>query len=212
MEKINSIEDVLSRIEDIRASLKFSDEIFPLLSDLFLFLRDTVPLMLEANKSITASTEKLPTAANNIEDVTKATEVATHEVMDKLDHITASLEKVYDELKEQKISEEQLSNIELAKNNAMEIVFALQFQDIVAQKLEHTSRILSAVYDNFMDLFKSFVKMKERTSLGKEIINAIENECNVKVSKEKAENFDSKTEDIVRDQGISQNDIDKLFN
>ena len=115
-------------------------------------------------------------------------------------------------MKEQKISEEYLSKIEIAKNNANEIIFALQFQDIISQKLEHTSRILSAVYENFMELFDSFVKMKERTSLGKDIINAIENECNVAMRQEKTDKFNKQTEDKIRNQGISQADIDKLFN
>ena len=211
MTTISSIEDVLKRIEDIRDSLKFSDEILPLLSDLFLFLKDTIPLMLEANMSIKESTDKIPTASENIENITKTTELATNEVMDKLDTISNVLGELYKDLKDQNVSEDQLAKVEMAKSNANEIVFALQFQDIISQQLEHTNRILSAVYERFMDLFKSFVRMKERTTLGKEIINAIESECNVTVLKDSREEFDKKTEDVIRNKGISQDDIDKLF-
>jgi len=211
MSKINSIDDVLTRIEDIRNSLKFSDEILPLLSDLFLFLKDTVPLMLEANISIKESTDKIPTATDNIESITKTTEVATHEVMDKLDAISAVLGELQNDLKEYNVPGEQLSKIETAMSNANDIVFALQFQDIISQQLEHTNRILSAIYDRFMALFRSFMKIKEQTTLGKEIINAIESECNIAVSNENKVKFDSQTKDVIRKDGISQEDIDKLF-
>jgi len=211
MSKINSIDDVLTRIEDMRSSLKFSDEILPLLSDLFLFLKDTVPLMLEANISIKESTDKIPTATDNIESITKTTEVATHEVMDKLDAISGVLVELHTELKEQNSPEEQLSKIEMAKANANDIVFALQFQDIISQQLDHTNRILSAIYERFMALFKSFMQIKEQTTLGKDIISAIENECNVAISNDGKDNFKKSTEDVIRKDGISQEDIDKLF-
>ena len=48
-------------------------------------------------------------------------------------------------------------------------------------------------------------------NFGKEIINAIENECNVALTPDGKEQFDKKTEDVIRKDGISQDDIDKLF-
>ena len=90
MNNISTIDDVLNRIEDIRDSLKFGDEILPLLSDLFMFLKDTIPLMLEANISLKESANKIPTASENIESISKTTELATNEVMDKLESLSFS--------------------------------------------------------------------------------------------------------------------------
>lgn len=212
MKNINNIDDVLNKIEDIRSSLKFGDEILPLLSDLFMFLKDTIPLMLEANVSIKDSTNKIPTATENIESVSKTTETATHEVMDRLDSLSESLSVLHDSLSENNGFAKQVELIEKAQNDTTEIVYALQFQDIVSQQLEHTNRILSAVYNKFMDLFNSFIKMKNSTTLGKDIISAIEKECNQAITQESKDHFEKQTEDLIRSNGISQEDIDKLFN
>lgn len=212
MKDLKNIDDVLKKIEDMRDSLKLSDEILPLLSDLFKFLKDTIPLMLEANISLRESTDKIPTATENIQNISKTTESATHEVMDKLDSLSESLNKLSDSISKSNGSSNSLELIEKAQNDTNEIVYALQFQDIISQQLEHTNRILSAIYDKFMDLFKSFIKMKENTTIGKDIISAIEQECNLSVSEDSKQYFEKKTEDTIRSNGISQEDIDKLFN
>lgn len=212
MKDLNNIDDVLSKIEDIRDSLKFGDEILPLLSDLFKFLKDTIPLMLEANISLKDSTNKIPTATENIENVTKTTESATHEVMDKLEGLSVILNDLNKSIKNTDGSDKHQALINKALNDTNEIVYALQFQDIISQQLEHTNRILSAIYQKFMDLFKSFVKIKNGTTLGRDIILAIEKECNFAVTDENKKYFDDLTQDIMRKDGISQEDIDKLFN
>ncbi len=212
MKNLSNIEDIINKIQDIRDSLKFSDEILPLLSDLFMFLKDTIPLMLEANVSLKESTSKIPTAKKNLESITKTTETATHEVMDKLDSVMEILGTLQKSLTGVNGNDDNLKLIEKAQDETNEIVYALQFQDIVSQQLDHTNRILGAVYEKFMELFKSFIKIKNGTTLGKDIISAIENECNVAVATESKEYFDKNTEDIIRKDGISQDDIDKLFN
>lgn len=211
MKNISTIDDVLSRIEDIRDSLKFGDEILPLLSDLFMFLKDTIPLMLEANISLKESANKIPTASENIESISKTTEMATNEVMDKLESLSNVLNTLQSSLDSQNGDGQHHELIEKAKNDTNEIMYALQFQDIISQQLEHTNRILAAIYQKFMDLFKSFIKIKNGTTLGKDIISAIEKECNVAVAQDSKKYFDKETEDKIRKDGISQEDIDKLF-
>ena len=66
MADINNIDDVLKKVEELKDSLQFSGEMFPLISDVFVFIKEIVPLLLEANSSIKESTGKIPTATENL--------------------------------------------------------------------------------------------------------------------------------------------------
>ena len=209
---IKSIDDVLNKVDQIRESLRFSDEIFPLLSDLFTFLKETIPLMLEANVSIRESTSRLPDATNNLNKVSETTAEAATQVMDKLDEVLAQLDELSDSIKSDSEKETQLAKIEDIHNEASEIIFSLQFQDITSQQLEHTHRILQAVNEKFMHLIRSFGHIKATTLLGKDVVAAIEKECEREAAEENKKFFEDRTQDIIRiNNGVSQDDIDNLF-
>ena len=192
--EINNIDDVLVKVDQIRESLRFSDEIFPLLSDLFKFLKDTIPLMLEANVSIRESTSRLPDATNNLNKVSETTAEATNQVMDKLDEVLAQLDELRDSVEEGVEKEAQLDKIDNIHNEASEIIFSLQFQDITSQQLEHTHRILQAVNDKFVDLVRAFGKIKATTLLGKDVVAAIENEYEREAAEKNKNFFEERTQ------------------
>jgi len=89
-----AIDDVLLKVEQLHKSLQMGEEIFPIINDLFKFIKEIIPLMVEVNTFMKSSSQKIPTASENLNNVSKTTELATHEVMDKLDVITAKLEKL----------------------------------------------------------------------------------------------------------------------
>lgn len=210
MTNVNGLNDVLVKIENMRETLKFSNDMLPLLGDLFVFIKDMIPLMLEANVSVRDSASHLPRATENIEQVSKTTETATHEVMDKLDVILSELSTLSGELKAENVKESATARIDAIQNTATEIIYALQFQDITTQQLEHTTRILVAVNEKFGNLFQSFGKMKSNTSLGQDVIQAFEKEYN-RIKNTDIEDFKKKTEDTIRKSSFSQDDIDALF-
>jgi len=211
MDKIKNIDDVMVRLEELKSSLNFSTEIFPLFSDIFLFIKDIIPLMLEANASLRESTKKIPTASESLNDISQATELATNQVLDKLDDITNEMENLKNKISSGTSKKEQIKLLDKMQNETSEIVYAFQFQDITTQKLEHVNRILEAIYDKFMVLFKSFKKLKDNTDLGGQIIRAIENELDMLGDDKTKEYFDSKTEDVIHQNGFSQEDIDRFF-
>lgn len=211
MEKVNSIEDVLKKVEELRTTLKFSDEIFPLISDVFMFIREIIPLMLEANSSIKESTNQLPNATENITNVSKTTEMATNEVLDKLDYIMGKMEVLRNDIKNGGESEGQLAILGDIQDKSSEIIYAFQFQDITTQQLEHVHRILEAIYEKFLTLFNSFNRLKSNSDLGGDVIRAIENELKGSTDKKNKEYFEKRTEDIIHQSEISQDDIDRFF-
>jgi len=206
LEKKTQLDEVLVRINDMRGFFKFGDEIIPFLSDLFSFLKGIIPLIAEMNNSLQDTAQKLPTASDRIEDVTKATEYATVEILDALDRISTSLENLQDH--KQDVQTEKINNMNEEIGN---IVTALQFQDITSQKLDHANKILSAIYEKFTGLFASLEAAKLSTSIGGQVLEAIENEADPTLREQEQATFQKKTEDKIHHEDISQDDIDSLF-
>jgi len=206
-----SIDDVLGGIETLRNSLRFSDEILPLISDLFVFLKDIIPLMLEANSSLRESTNKIPTASENLNKISEATEMAANEVMDRLETINAQLDELRLGVVGHARQDDLQKSIDNIQNSASEIILAFQFQDITTQQLEHVHRILEAIHLKFMTLIKSFTTLRSTSQLGKDVFGAIDSALHEKLDEESRKYFEERTQDIMRHNAISQDDIDQFF-
>jgi len=212
MSRINSIDDVIVHIEGIHKSMQFSGDLFPIISDLFRFIKDMIPLMLEANLSIKETTNHLPTATDNITSVSKTTENATHQVLDQLENIFTKLDLLKQKIDSEDSKEGKIALLDEISTEANEIIFAFQFQDITTQQLEHTSRILKAVYEKFSHLFGAFEKMRKNSDIGQEVVQAIEREFDKEKERRHKEFFDNHTADTMHHSAeITQEDIDSFF-
>ncbi len=199
--------EIFQKIAEMQDFLRIGDEVIPFLGDLFKFIQDVMPLMSEIQQSFTESSGKIPDAAQRLSDVTEATEMATHEIMDKLESINNGLEQVAT-----KVPEDTKKIVENMKNDAMDITFALQFQDITSQKLEHANRILQAINNKFTDLSKNSELIKVKTKVGERIMHELHLGADPEKTKKDKEMFDNETQDVIReDQNFSQDDIDALF-
>ncbi|MEA3285983.1 MAG: hypothetical protein U9Q77_01220 [Candidatus Marinimicrobia bacterium] len=206
MEKEKHLDQVLTRINDMRGFFKFGDEVIPFLGDLFSFLKGIMPLMSEMNNSLQDSAHKIPTASDRIDDVTRATEYATVEILDALDKISATLE-ILPEL----AKDNQTKSINMMHEEVANIVNALQFQDITSQKLAHANKILGAIYDKFTVLFASLEEAKMSTSIGKKVLEAIEEQVDPDARQREKDALDAETRDDIHHEAISQDDIDSMF-
>lgn len=211
MTKVKNIDDVLIKVEELRNSLRFSDEILPLISDMFLFIKDVIPIMLEANAFMKDGTKEIPVASENLNNISKTTETVTHEVLDKLDNVMEMLDRLSNDLTVQNVNAGTMASVNEIKNTASEIIYAFQFQDITTQQLDHVNRILQAIYEKFITLFQSFVKIRRHSDLGGDVFSAIENELKQIKSQESREYFDKRTMDHVHQNSISQEAIDSFF-
>lgn len=207
MSKDSSVSEIFQKIAEMQDFLRIGDEVIPFLGDLFKFIQDVMPLMSEIQRSFTDTSGKLPDATQRLHDVSHATEMATHEIMDKLESINTGLDKVSDALED-----ENKKIIDTLKNDVMDITFALQFQDITSQKLEHANRILEAINKKFMDLTENSEMIKVKTKVGERIMHELHLGPDPNKAKTDAEEFHKKTEDVIReDENFSQDDIDALF-
>ena len=199
--------EIFEKIAEMQDFLRIGDEVIPFLADLFKFIQDVMPLMSEIQRSFTDTSGKLPDATQRLNDVSQATEMATHEIMDKLESINNRLDKLSDSL-----PENEKASVDDVKNDVMDITFALQFQDITSQKLEHANRILNAINTKFTDLSKSSEQIKVKTKVGEKIMHELHLGPDPDKTKESSDTFHKETEDVIReDQSISQDDIDALF-
>jgi len=206
MDEFKDIDNVLDQINDIRTFLKSTDEQLPFLRELFQFIKDIIPLISDAKMSLLESTNTITTASNRINDVNLTTEMATHEILDKLDSISSKLSSLFkNDVPTQK---EKVDGIQ---NEIMDIIYALQFQDITSQKLGHAEKILNAIYERFVALFDFYDQIKKKSTLNKQLLSGIEKQELHRESQNNQAEFQDKIEDKVRHQGISQDDIDQLF-
>lgn len=205
MGKSENFDTVIDKIEEMRDFLKIGDEIVPFLTELFTFMKDVMPIMKEANSSLIDGSERIPTASDRIKDVDQTTEMATHEILDKLSTISEKLDALKEGLVEDKVTA-----IEDIKEDANSIIFSLQFQDITAQKLEHAARILSAIRKKFTKLSDRIAQVQVSSEIGKKIMQDITDTSDKKTQKE-LEEMEDETKDVIREGQIDQDDIDALF-
>ncbi len=209
MNKKNDFDSIVNKVSEMSDFFKFGGEVLPFLVELFRFLREIIPLMAEANISIQESTQKLTTASDNISKVSQNTEVATQQIMDKLDQITEKLNALPGADQESSPVQKGINEIQ---NDVFDIMNALQFQDITAQQLEHAHRILTAIYEKFKHIFKSVSKMDVNESFQEKLYSQFMEADNIQQMNDDNDNFNIKTADKVRTvANVTQDDIDNLF-
>ncbi len=195
------MERILERINELKALFIFGQRVIPFLEELFGFVQNIVPLMQEMNKSLRESSTKMPRAASQLNDVTRATELATNEILDILDDILFKLgevqsilnqsvdfyrkinrlERKLDRLlelnpeniatrgwiqKAKAIQDEKktllkafrktftrsLKQLNDVKENASNIMFSLQVQDITSQQIAAVNHLIESVRERIEQL------------------------------------------------------------
>lgn len=157
------------------------------------------------SKPIKESTENMPLAADHLASITKQTEFATTQILDKLDSMTErdnnTLELISEErtkLGQLKLNDSVDKTFEIIEktitddlNDSYEIMESLQFQDITSQRIGFITNLLNDVEHKLGTLLAA---LGEVTKL--------------KVF-EKKEHFDPKAE--YSDSKSKQKDIDKII-
>ncbi|MHB2147753.1 DUF3418 domain-containing protein [Calditrichota bacterium LG25] len=201
------LDQLMSRIDQLKKSLKTDDEVVTVVSDVLIFIEDLIPLMLEGNAFMRDTANKVPSATDNLTRINQATEMATKEVLERLERIMEQLESLKKDIIKEKDTLQNVKTVDDIQEEIHQIFYAFQFQDITSQQLEYVKRILKAINEKFMELFNSSLRLKGNTIFGKSIIEAIENETKKKLS----DDVLNDTKDIVRQNEITQESIDKYF-
>jgi hypothetical protein len=223
--------EIIQRINQIKDLFSFGEGIMPFLEELFVFLREATPMLNDVTKQVMQASGAMPGAADRLSSAVEETSDATYKIMRSAEDITntiADMKSMMAMLGEE--NEEMTNGLNEIQNRADTIMNALQFHDIVSQRLIEVQKTLVDLQVKMIQLFtrvyeldmEEGVRQNILRTMGvnptdlKKIIEAkIEQQANLtaKVDFEaKEEEYkQSKGMNKLSDQEISQTDIDALF-
>lgn len=163
MKQVNNMTELFDRLNDLKAVFKYGQKLIPIIQSIIDFMRDTVPLLEDINHSIADSTTKIPKAKDQITNVSSATELATTEILDLVDAISADVTNIEVTFKEVQQEEEDKIKIwnEIKKllpdsPEATELVGKMesgrQFVSKSGELIETFQRIKNDVYNITLSL------------------------------------------------------------
>lgn len=82
------------RVDELKDLFQYAQKVLKFFDELFQLYQDIIPLLDGINQSIEESTNKLPRASRGLNEVTKATEMATIEILDTLENLSKSIEDI----------------------------------------------------------------------------------------------------------------------
>ncbi len=85
------INEIIARINELRAVFVLGQRAVPFLEEVFVFLREIAPLLDEINDSIRETTASMPRATSQLKSVSEATKLATTEILDLADEVQDQL-------------------------------------------------------------------------------------------------------------------------
>jgi chemotaxis regulatin CheY-phosphate phosphatase CheZ len=182
MESAQNMQSIFQRLGDLKSFFLFGQKIIPTFQKIIDFMQDTIPLLENVNNSIHESTNKIPKAALQLNNVTNANEIATTEILDIVDGLFSdlgimgnSLNSLKSNLENQKeliakhegINLEQLGSandlmlndvesvnkvVNKIQEGMMNITISLQVQDITAQQLSSVNHLMQSIQEKLASL------------------------------------------------------------
>ena len=135
------IELLGSKLEELKGLFSVGEKLIPGIQSLVNFIKEMAPILVQINTSIEESNAKIPKATDHIVDVTNATEMATTEILDLIDIISATTAELSSSLSD--ISEKEMNGVKLL-NQLKELVSdnskAVELVDEISKNLTLTSQ------------------------------------------------------------------------
>lgn len=153
MIKKEDYNEILSRIKHIKSLFAFGEGILPFLEELFVFLKEVTPLLNEVSSNIMNTTGMMPDAALELDSAVEETSDATYRIMESVEQILVLLDEYQENTKNIEALKDVDSPVDDIRNKSMAIMNALQFHDIVSQKLVHVRKVLGEVQQRMLALF-----------------------------------------------------------
>ncbi|TAE29720.1 MAG: hypothetical protein EAZ92_05890 [Candidatus Kapaibacterium sp.] len=179
--RVGEINEMLHKTEELKALFVFGQRVIPFLEEVFMFIREVTPLLENINASIEENLSKMPKAAQQLSSVTKATELATTEILDTLDGLSYKSDVISSNLK-QLLQIQRLNRTEQEK--VIEAVNKLQDEENtetenkesvysrlidVIRKIEHRDGGSSSAYQ--VDTIKSALNVLQKPEVSEELVN-----------------------------------------
>lgn len=218
MIKNDDYSEILTRIKQIKSLFAFGEGILPFLEELFVFLKEVSPLLNDVSESIMNTTGMMPDAASELETAVAETTDATYQIMSRAEQIMMHIDNLEAVQGGDSDSAAMLSEI---RNDAMAIMTALQFHDIVSQKLVHVRKVMAEIQIKMVQLFTRVYELHIEEEIKENILatfgvnvekfhNMMENKIHVD-SKMTADAPPPSSAPKAPPANFNQNDIDDLF-
>ena len=160
---VRELLDVTREMANGNYSREIESDLYGELGELARYINMTFRKLQTLEPNIKLSSEKIPLAASQLSDITRATEEATNRIMgltegvlDNHELITSDLVKI----KDNKINPEEIGNLErlVSKNkeSLIEIITCLSFQDLTGQKINKIMEMMREVESRILELIVTF--------------------------------------------------------
>lgn len=214
--------EILERIQHIKSLFAFGEGILPFLEELFIFLKEVTPLLNDVSDSLMNTSGMMPDAAIELDAAVEETSGATYQIMENVETILKHLDEFQKATESIEGIDKAQAPIGEIRENASSIMNALQFHDIVSQKLVHVRHVLAEVQKKMLTLFTRIYDMEIDKSVKENILQTLgvnvdefERIMETKIEEQKrltADDPDPRKENEDQASKFSQNDIDDLFN
>lgn len=143
--------EILTRIKQIKSLFAFGEGILPFLEELFVFLKEVSPLLNDVSESIMNTTGLMPDAASELDTAVAETTDATYQIMSRVEQIMLHVDNL--EIAQKEGNNDTTDMLGEIRNDAIAIMTALQFHDIVSQKLVHVRKVMAEIQIKMLQLF-----------------------------------------------------------
>lgn len=147
-------EETLIRIQHLKELFSLGEEIMPLIEELFLFFNDMTPLLGHVSDRPLVNQGIMPNIAHilesAIEQMTDSTFQIMSQVTDMQERTDAMLTPGSMAQKNPDILQHELKQL---RNDSDSVITALQFHDIVSQKLIHVKKVLGQAQSKLISIF-----------------------------------------------------------
>jgi chemotaxis regulatin CheY-phosphate phosphatase CheZ len=179
--RVGEINEMLHKTEELKALFVFGQRVIPFLEEVFLFIREVMPLLENINISIEENLSKMPKVAQQLSSVTKATELATTEILDTLDGLSYKADVISSNMKQllqiqrqnrsehDKIIEavNELQKNETTPTEEKDSVYS-RIIDVI-RKIEQREGGHSSAY--YIDNIRSAVSVLQKPDVSEELVN-----------------------------------------
>lgn len=171
------------------------------LGELTRFIDKTIKTISQFSAPMSATTEQLPDATTHLRDLRKLTEEGTHKVMQLVETIEDNRKRVYAQLDalERNLTGDNATAVKAIRNGMakddkplIDIITALSFQDLVAQRVNKLVTIVEEVEHKLLELvvvFGPYTKGagKDEASKASEMLKQLEASKNTSINQDVAD-------------------------
>lgn len=147
-------EEILIRIQHLKELFSLGEEIMPLIEELFLFFNDMTPLLGHVSDRPLVNQGIMPNIAHILESAIEQMTDSTFQIMSQVTDMQERTDAMLTPGSMAEKNPEILRNeLKQLRRETDSVITALQFHDIVSQKLIHVKKVLGQAQAKLISIF-----------------------------------------------------------